>query len=215
MKGVFTFILFAGLVAATAAAVFWAQEAMAARRRYSELENGRARSRGENANSRAQDAWQQMEEALQLAHEAAEKASSAGATITLSSDKPIDLSKYTFPDAQVEGMVDSHGNEALQLASNWKGTIDILVTDLVMPGLSGQALAEAVKQARPAVRIIYMSGYTPDVIVQHGDLPPGAVFLPKPFWPSSLLAALDDVLALPSGQPVRNTPEESSSSRSK
>jgi hypothetical protein len=115
MKGVFTFILFAGLVAATASAVFWAQEANGFRRRNFELENGRARSRGENANSRAQDSWQQMEEALQLAHEAAEKASSAGATITLSSDKPIDLSKYAFPDAQVEGMVDSHGNEALSL----------------------------------------------------------------------------------------------------
>jgi hypothetical protein len=115
MKGVFAFLLFAGLLAATAAAVFFAQEAQNARRRNWELENGRARSRGENANSRAQDAWQQMEEALQLAHEAAEKASSAGATLTLSGDKPIDLSKYSFPDAQVEGMVDSHGNEALSL----------------------------------------------------------------------------------------------------
>lgn len=116
MKGVFTFLLFAGLVAATAAAVFFSQEA--------KYERWRARERaesvdnGQNANGRAQNAWDQMEEALELAHEAAEKASSAGATITLSGDKPIDLSKYAFPDAQVEAMVDSHGNEALSLLTH-------------------------------------------------------------------------------------------------
>jgi hypothetical protein len=115
MKGVFIFLLFAGFVTAVGAAVFWSQEAMNARRRNNELENGRARSRAENANSRAQDAWSQMEEALQLAQEAAERASNAGATLTLSDDKSVDLSKYAFPDAQVEGRVDSQGNEALSL----------------------------------------------------------------------------------------------------
>ncbi len=57
------------------------------------------------------------EEALQLANEAAEKAAGAGATLTISGEKPIDLSKYAYPGAQVEAMIDSKGNEALSLLS--------------------------------------------------------------------------------------------------
>jgi PAS domain S-box-containing protein len=141
----------------------------------------------------------------------------ATGTVLLVEDEPMvrRLSRRVLEGRGYQVLEAGNGTEALQLAGNWRGTIDILVTDLVMPGLSGQALAEVLKQARPTVRIIYMSGYTPDVIVQHGDLPPGAIFLPKPFSPSSLLAALDDVLALAGGHAVRNTPEESSSSRSK
>jgi len=59
-----------------------------------------------------------MEEALQLANEAAEKAAGAGATLTISGEKPIDLNKYAYPGAQVESMIDSKGNEALSLLAN-------------------------------------------------------------------------------------------------
>src|SRR5262245_5997886 len=113
MKGMFTFMLFVGLLVATGLAVFWSQEAMHARRQLSE--RSRSRDGRENANGRAQDAWEQMEEALQLADEAAEKAAGAGATFMISGDKSIDLGKYAYPDAQVEAIIGSHGAEALSM----------------------------------------------------------------------------------------------------
>ncbi len=109
----------------------------------------------------------------------------------------------------------SHGAEALVISGEWRDPIDILVTDLVMPGVSGQVLAELIQGTRPDIKIIYMSGYTPDVIVQHGELPPGAVFLQKPFAPAALLAALEEALGGASSPRVRKTDEESPASRSK
>jgi hypothetical protein len=116
MKGMFIFLIVGALLVTTGMAVFFSQEAKHARRRLAE----RDRSRGgrEQANGRAQDAWEQMEEALQLAHEAAEKAAGAGATLTIGGEKPIDLGKYAYPDAQVEAMIDSKGNEALSLLTH-------------------------------------------------------------------------------------------------
>lgn len=114
MKGVFTFLLFAALLATTGIAVFFAREADHARRELSR----RDRSRDGQANGRAQDAWDQMEEALQLTQEAAEKAAGAGATLTINGEKSIDLNKYAYPDAQVEAMVGSNGNEAISMLTH-------------------------------------------------------------------------------------------------
>ncbi len=116
MKGMFTFLLVASLLATTGIAVFFAKEAERARDRL--WERDRSGDRMEQADGRAQNAWDQMEEALRLAHQAAEKAARAGATLTISGEKPIDLSKYSYPDARVEAMIDSHGNEALSLLAD-------------------------------------------------------------------------------------------------
>lgn len=113
MKGVFMFLIVASLLVTTGMAIRFSMEADHARRQL--WERNRSRDGREQAGGRAQNAWEQMEEALQLAHEAAEKAASAGATVTISGEKPIDLDKYAYPDAQVEAMIDSHGNEALSL----------------------------------------------------------------------------------------------------
>ena len=113
MKGMFTFLLFAALLVTTAVAVRFSMEADEARRELRERDgsiDGR-----ERADGRAQNAWEQMEKALQLSNEAAERAAIAGATLTINGEKPVDLSKYAYPDAQVEAMIDSHGNEALSL----------------------------------------------------------------------------------------------------
>jgi hypothetical protein len=59
-----------------------------------------------------------MEEALQLIHEASEKAAGAGATLTNNGEKPIDLGKYAYPDAQVEAVIGSQGNEALSMITH-------------------------------------------------------------------------------------------------
>jgi hypothetical protein len=113
MKGLFTFLLFAALLVTTGVAVRFSMDLDQARRQLRERD-GSLEGR-EQAGGRAQTAWEQMEKALQLAHEAAEKAASAGATLTISGEKPVDLNKYAYPDAQVEAMIDSHGNEALSL----------------------------------------------------------------------------------------------------
>ena len=116
MKGMFMFLLITALLVTTGIAVRFSMEADEARRRWNERE--RSREGREQAGGRAQNAWDQMEEALQLANEAAEKAAGAGATLTISGEKPIDLNKYIYPGAQVESMIDSKGNEALSLLAN-------------------------------------------------------------------------------------------------
>jgi hypothetical protein len=116
MKGVFMSLLVTALLVTTGIAVRFSMEADEARRRLNERD--RSGDGREQADGRAQNAWDQMEEALRLSHQAAEKAARAGATLTISGEKPIDLSKYAYPDAQVEAMIDSHGNEALSLLAN-------------------------------------------------------------------------------------------------
>jgi hypothetical protein len=113
MKGMFMFLLVVALIVTTGIAIRMDMEANEARRQLRERDG--SREGREQADGRAQNAWEQMEKALQLAHEAAERAASAGATVTIGGDKPVDLSKYAYPDAQVEAMIDSHGNEALSL----------------------------------------------------------------------------------------------------
>ena len=85
-------------------------------------------------------------------------------------------------------------SEALQLASHHSGAIHLLVTDVVMPGMSGRVLAEALASARPAIKVLYLSGYTDDVIVRHGVLQEGIAILPKPYSKHALAAKVRQVL---------------------
>jgi two-component system cell cycle sensor histidine kinase/response regulator CckA len=71
--------------------------------------------------------------------------------------------------------------EALQTAKSFTGTIDLLLTDVIMPGMSGRQLAENILSTRPHTRIVYMTGYTDDMVVQHKVLEPGVKLLQKPF----------------------------------
>ena len=75
----------------------------------------------------------------------------------------------------------SDGEEALRLCAQHAGPIHLLLTDVVMPGMSGPALASRLEAMRPAMKVMYMSDYTEDAIVHHDLLDPGTVILPKPF----------------------------------
>ena len=88
--------------------------------------------------------------------------------------------------------------EALQLAAQHQGTIHVLITDVIMPGMNGRELHTRLAQTRPALRCLYMSGYTANVIAHQGILEPGMHFLEKPFTIQSLLGKLGAVLAAPS-----------------
>jgi PAS domain S-box-containing protein len=82
----------------------------------------------------------------------------------------------------------SDGEEALHLAAQFGGSIDLIVTDCVMPGPSGPVLADRLKATRPAAKVLFMSGYTDHEATRLGLVRAGAMFLQKPFTPDGLAA---------------------------
>ncbi|HYU47581.1 MAG TPA: PAS domain S-box protein, partial [Terriglobales bacterium] len=105
-----------------------------------------------------------------------------------------------------------NGEDGLRLAETCKQHIDILVTDVVMPGIGGRELAKKLVLARPGICVLYLSGYTEDAIVHQGALGPGTAFLQKPFTLQSLAKKVRDVLN--SNRAVNHSPSGSSASRS-
>jgi CheY-like chemotaxis protein len=87
------------------------------------------------------------------------------------------------------------GLEALYRAAQYGETIHVLLTDVVMPGMSGKELAERLALLRPNVKVIYMSGYTDHAIFQNGILKPGTELLQKPFTRETLARKLREVLS--------------------
>jgi PAS domain S-box-containing protein len=86
------------------------------------------------------------------------------------------------------------GPAALELAAEHEGPIDLLLSDVVMPGMLGKELAERLTGVRPATRVLYMSGYAQPVLHSQGTLDPGVALLEKPFTADDLLAAVRDRL---------------------
>jgi CheY-like chemotaxis protein len=85
-------------------------------------------------------------------------------------------------------------NEALELVARHPGSIPLVVTDVIMPGMSGGELAERLAALRPEIRVIFVSGYTDDTIAHQGVLDPGVHFLQKPFTLDGLARKVREVL---------------------
>jgi CheY-like chemotaxis protein len=86
------------------------------------------------------------------------------------------------------------GNEALRICKGRKEPVYLILTDVVMPGMSGRELAERLKKFQPEIRVLYMSGYTDNAIVHHGVLEKGMNYIQKPFTIEGLARKVREVL---------------------
>jgi len=87
-----------------------------------------------------------------------------------------------------------HGKDAMRVAGGHGGAVDLVITDVVMPEMGGRELAERLASARPSSKILFVSGYTDDVVIRQGILDKGRPFLQKPFTPQELLTKAREVL---------------------
>jgi CheY-like chemotaxis protein len=87
-----------------------------------------------------------------------------------------------------------NADEAFRASAAHAGRIAILVSDIVMPGMSGPELRAQLAAERPDMKVLFLSGYAPDAAVRHGVLDPGVAFLEKPFGPAALGRKVREVL---------------------
>ncbi|MBA2457557.1 MAG: response regulator, partial [Gemmatimonadales bacterium] len=117
-------------------------------------------------------------------------------TILLVEDEPAvrALAQRVLAARGYSLLVAADGPAALEVAGRHHGGIDLLLTDVVMPGISGRELAQRLLALRPATRVLYITGYTEDTVVRHGLVQAGLAYLEKPFRADLLLTKVRQVL---------------------
>ena len=121
----------------------------------------------------------------------------SGSEIVLIVEDDNSLRKLAQKSLQPHGyrvLVAKNGEDALRISKEHEGTIDLMITDVVMPKMGGKETAERLQPLHPQMKVIYMSGYTDDAIVHHSVLAPGLNFLEKPFSPKGLAHKVRKVL---------------------
>ena len=88
----------------------------------------------------------------------------------------------------------SHPQEGIEVSRSYGGQIDLLLTDVVMPGMNGRDMADQILQILPHLRVVFMSGYTEHVLTRDGDIDPQVEYLQKPFTLQTLVQRLEQVL---------------------
>jgi PAS domain S-box-containing protein len=117
-------------------------------------------------------------------------------TVLLVEDEAIvrEMTRSVLEESGYQVLEAADGARALEICRAHGQHIDIMVTDVVMPGMSGRELAERVASLRPGTKVLYMSGYTDDAIVHHGVLDQGMAFIEKPFTPDTFAHKVREVL---------------------
>ena len=124
-------------------------------------------------------------------------ASNGQETILLVEDEDS-VRELTLKMLQILGyrvLVAASGEEALKISRTHTSELSLLLTDVVMPGMSGRQLADAMILERPDLRVLFLSGYTENTVVHHGVLDSGVDFLPKPFSREVLGKKLREILS--------------------
>ncbi|MEO6525148.1 MAG: two-component regulator propeller domain-containing protein [Gemmatimonadaceae bacterium] len=104
------------------------------------------------------------------------------------------LSARVLRRAGYNVLVARHGSDALEVAEQFPDEIHLLLTDVIMPGMNGRELAQALAPRRPSMRVLYVSGYTEDETIRHGVSGLRTAFLEKPFGPNALARKVREVL---------------------
>jgi two-component system cell cycle sensor histidine kinase/response regulator CckA len=117
-------------------------------------------------------------------------------TVLLVEDEPMvrALAREVLEQYGYTVICAADGQEGLDICRGFEGRIDLVITDVVMPRMSGRELAESVASIRPDARILYMSGFTDDAIVRHGMLDEDFPFIQKPFSPELLASKTRELL---------------------
>ena len=133
------------------------------------------------------------------APQAERAASGAGETILVVEDEPAlrDLACRILDSAGYRVLAAESGAAALELAAAHPGQIELLLTDVIMPGILGKELAERLQAADPRIRVLFMSGYAQPILASRGTLDAGVTLIEKPFGKAELLAAVRQQLAGP------------------
>jgi CheY-like chemotaxis protein len=117
-------------------------------------------------------------------------------TVLLVEDEEVvrDMAREILEESGYQVLEAKHGREALLVAEHYHGPIHLMLSDVVMPQMSGRELAEQLTPLRREMKVLYMSGYTDDAIVHHGVLDEGMAFIGKPFTPNALARKVRETL---------------------
>jgi two-component system cell cycle sensor histidine kinase/response regulator CckA len=144
-----------------------------------------------------------VDDAVQASAPIAATKSARGGTETVllveDEESVRELVKETLESKGYKVLQAEQGDAALNIAASHSGRIDILISDVVMPGISGRELAKKLAETHPDIKILYVSGYTEEAIIHQGVLEPGTAFLQKPFTLQALSRKVQDVLHPSSG----------------
>jgi len=127
---------------------------------------------------------------------AAESAAGGSETVLVVDDTPAvrGLIAVVLRNGGYRVLEAEDGNQALEVCRQNDGQVGLVLTDMVMPQMSGAVLVEKLREINPAVKVLYMSGYAGDTVARHGYLDAGVPFIQKPFSSASLLAKVREAL---------------------
>jgi CheY-like chemotaxis protein len=138
--------------------------------------------------------WEQISQAPQAPKSS--KSLTGQETILLVEDEEMvrELAARILKEKGYQVLEASRGETALEISKNYQHPIDLMITDIVMPGISGKKLAAVIKQDRPDMKILYISGYTDEIISRQGYIEQEVNFMQKPFPPEKFLLQVREIL---------------------